>query len=101
MINPQEQPFQPDWQNEQALYGPPLGPQSSPLGFMNIPMDPAAALPAEQWTCTKCQSVNAGEFCTNCGQPKEIPPEGVWVCSCGRRNTGKYCPDCGAEQPNT
>lgn len=47
---------------------------------------------ANTWTCS-CQTVNSGNFCQNCGQPKPQPQ--TWTCSCGQVNNGKFCANCG------
>ena len=93
--------FQPDLQNIQMTYGPPLGPQSSSIGFFTSGIFPMSTNqpPEGQWTCPNCHYSNTGKFCSNCGQPKEMPPEGVWVCQCGFRNTGKFCENCGSPAP--
>lgn len=48
------------------------------------------------WMCS-CGTENTGNFCTNCGKPKE---SGAWVCSCGSRNTGNFCANCGKKRPD-
>lgn len=48
------------------------------------------------WTCT-CGTVNTGNFCSNCGQPR--PTDNCWTCSCGTVNTGKFCSNCGQARP--
>ncbi len=52
----------------------------------------AAAPQAGMWVCS-CGAQNAGNFCTNCGQPK--PQPAGWTCSCGAQNTGNFCTNCG------
>ncbi len=62
----------------------------------------AAAAPQPQaaagWTCA-CGTVNTGNFCTNCGQPKPAPAAPAsWTCSCGTVNTGNFCTNCGTKR---
>lgn len=57
----------------------------------------------EPWTCS-CGAQNTGKFCANCGTSKEgAAPAPVvpteWVCSCGKTNTGKFCAECGSPKP--
>lgn len=52
-------------------------------------MFPAYA--AAEWKCEKCDAINDGNFCGECGSPKP-----VWKCSeCSKENTTKYCSNCG------
>ncbi len=49
----------------------------------------------DSWTCSKCNTVNTGKFCSGCGAPKADTEK--WYCSeCGQENTGKFCSGCGA-----
>ncbi|MCR5558669.1 MAG: SPFH domain-containing protein, partial [Butyrivibrio sp.] len=50
---------------------------------------------ASSWTCS-CGTVNTGNFCSNCGQPR---PAANWTCSCGTVNTGNFCSNCGSKRP--
>ena len=46
------------------------------------------------WACS-CGTVNTGNFCTNCGKPKNTG----WTCQCGTVNTGNFCTNCGKQKP--
>lgn len=46
------------------------------------------------WACS-CGTQNTGNFCTNCGKPKNTG----WVCECGTQNTGNFCTNCGKPKP--
>ncbi|MBR4762033.1 MAG: SPFH domain-containing protein [Clostridia bacterium] len=46
------------------------------------------------WVC-ECGAQNTGNFCQNCGKPKNT----AWVCECGAQNTGKFCQNCGKPKP--
>ena len=48
------------------------------------------------WQCA-CGSVNTGNFCQNCGQPKPVANES-WTCGCGTVNTGNFCQNCGSKK---
>lgn len=50
-----------------------------------------ATTQANTWTCG-CGQVNAGKFCSECGNPA---PAANWTCECGQVNTGKFCSECG------
>lgn len=50
-----------------------------------------------EWTCD-CGAVNAGKFCTECGNPKPVVSN-EWTCGCGTVNTGKFCCECGKPKP--
>ena len=65
------------------------------------PAQPAApAAPANGWTCPKCGTVVAGNFCPECGEKKPAPADS-WVCpKCGATCTGKFCPECGEKKPS-
>ncbi len=58
------------------------------------PQQQAAAPAADSWTCA-CGTVNSGNFCTKCGNPKPA----AWTCSCGAVNDGNFCPKCGKPKP--
>ena len=56
------------------------------------------------WNCTCGYTGNRGNFCRNCGLPKEqgmvmpqpAPENGPWDCPCGQKgNEGKFCRNCG------
>ena len=56
------------------------------------------------WNCTCGYTGNRGNFCRNCGLPKEqgmvmpqpAPESGPWDCPCGQKgNEGKFCRNCG------
>lgn len=72
--------------------------QIQPAGYgVQEPAQPMGQQPAGNWTCT-CGTVNAGNFCMNCGQKK---PVSAPACSkCGWTDPGmqikpKFCPNCG------
>lgn len=46
------------------------------------------------WVCT-CGTQNTGNFCQNCGKPKNTS----WTCECGTQNTGNFCQNCGKPKP--
>ncbi|HZK22277.1 MAG TPA: SPFH domain-containing protein [Oscillospiraceae bacterium] len=46
---------------------------------------------ADDWKCS-CGTENKGNFCSNCGNPKDAGP---WKCSCGTENKGNFCGNCG------
>ena len=46
------------------------------------------------WIC-ECGTQNTGNFCTNCGKPKNTG----WTCECGTQNTGNFCQSCGKPKP--
>ena len=50
--------------------------------------------PQGGWTCG-CGTQNTGNFCTNCGKPKNT----AWLCECGTQNTGNFCTNCGKPKP--
>ena len=46
-----------------------------------------------EWECPNCGSVQAGNFCSNCGTAR---PSGEWECTnCGTINNGNFCTNCG------
>lgn len=52
---------------------------------------------SDSWTCSGCNTVNTGKFCSECGKPK---PAGEWICSaCNTVNSGKFCSECGKPRP--
>lgn len=74
--------------------------ENNPLfnGPQPVEQAPVDKKPAtDEWTCGKCQTVNTGKFCSECGEVK--PSEGTWVCECGHENTGKFCNECGKKKP--
>ena len=48
------------------------------------------------WACDCGNNSNTGKFCNNCGKPKPVVEDNLWVCSCGTKNTGKFCQECGS-----
>ncbi len=78
--------------NANALFQ--MGNQQS----QNAPAAPAAAAPANGWTCVCGAKNDSGKFCAECGTPK---PATGWTCACGSVNKGKFCPECGAKKPAT
>jgi Putative virion core protein (lumpy skin disease virus) len=53
------------------------------------------ALAATTWTCS-CGTTNSGNFCTNCGKPKNAKK----VCPTCQKEVeadSKFCPYCGAQ----
>ena len=80
--------------NTQSLYQ--MGAQQQAAA----PAAPAAAAPANGWTCACGQTGNTGKFCENCGAKKPEPAAADgWTCSCGAVNKGKFCSECGAKKP--
>ncbi len=77
------------------------GANAASLFAMGQQAAPAQAAPqaapqsAAGWTCS-CGTVNTGNFCSNCGQPR---PSADWTCSCGTVNSGKFCSNCGSPRP--
>ncbi len=55
---------------------------------------PQQASSQTDWTCS-CGTVNAGNFCSNCGSPKPVPKSNDWTCVCGTVNTTNFCINCG------
>lgn len=58
----------------------------------------------EIWICECGYEKNEGDFCVNCGKPRDLMGEGEikkkWDCSCGHiNNTGKFCSFCGNPCP--
>lgn len=51
----------------------------------------------QKWVC-KCGNTNSGNFCSACGNKKEVGNI-EWMCSCGARNTANFCPSCGKARP--
>lgn len=50
---------------------------------------------AQDWTCERCGSENAGNFCGECGSAR---PDESWKCaSCGQTNDSNFCSNCGAK----
>lgn len=86
IVNPADDPYVPA-EPEQPVVEP-AAPES--------PEAPAA--PADgSWTCPKCETVNTGKFCTECGTAK---PSEDWTCpNCGTVNSGKFCSECGSARP--
>ena len=48
------------------------------------------------WTCACGKAGNTGNFCVECGKPKQADD---WVCICGTVNKGKFCFECGKPKP--
>ncbi|MEH7386459.1 SPFH domain-containing protein [Bacillus sp. JJ1521] len=51
-----------------------------------------------QWKCS-CGQTNIGNFCSDCGSPKQEPQKDTWKCQCGQENSGKFCSNCGSKKP--
>lgn len=88
------------WQSQQMNVQPGTqnAQQMQPAGYgVQEPAQFMGQQPAGNWTCT-CGTVNAGNFCMNCGQKKPVSSP---VCSkCGWTDPGmqikpKFCPNCG------
>ena len=59
-----------------------------------ICMSATAALAAGEWTCASCGTINAQNFCVECGAAKP-----AWTCSvCGQSNSSRFCGNCGNPQ---
>ena len=61
---------------------------------------PAPQADANSWECPQCGSVNASNFCGQCGTARPVPPEpekpATWFCTnCGAENNGNFCGQCG------
>ena len=73
----------------------------------------------QQWTCSDCETINTGEYCTVCGCPRpqkkqEDNPQQTateqgsyqeavqeWICpDCETHNTGTTCIVCGRPRPD-
>lgn len=74
----------------------------------------------QQWTCSDCETINTGEYCTVCGCPRpQKKQEGSaqktaaeqgsyeetaqeWICpNCEIHNTGETCAVCGHPRPES
>ncbi|MDR4886357.1 SPFH domain-containing protein [Fredinandcohnia sp. QZ13] len=51
-----------------------------------------------QWKCS-CGHTNTGNFCSECGSPKQEAKKDTWKCQCGQENNGKFCSNCGSKKP--
>lgn len=75
--------------------------QGAAMNSQPAPIQPGpsmAAGAAGGWTCPKCNSVNSGNFCAQCGTPK--PQPAGWVCpQCNSQNMGNFCAQCGTPKP--
>ena len=69
----------------QNLYA--MGAQQNAQNAQNAPVQGA-------WVC-ECGTQNTGNFCANCGKPKNT----AWTCECGTQNAGKFCQNCGKQKP--
>ena len=52
-------------------------------------------------TCEECGSLNAGKFCSNCGNKKPEVQKATFCSNCGYKFEGekpKFCPNCGQAQ---
>lgn len=55
---------------------------------------------AGSWTCPDCNTINAGNFCSNCGTKKPEQKAGGFCGNCGFKFEGevpKFCPNCGTK----
>ncbi|MFS0823473.1 SPFH domain-containing protein [Bacillus sp. 1P02SD] len=53
---------------------------------------------SNQWKCS-CGHTNTGNFCSECGSPKQEAKKDTWKCQCGQENSGKFCSNCGSKKP--
>ncbi|RFB18921.1 virion core protein [Bacillus sp. HNG] len=51
-----------------------------------------------EWKCS-CGHTNTGNFCSECGSPKQEAKKDTWKCQCGQENSGKFCSNCGSKKP--
>ena len=67
------------------------------LGANNAPAAPAAQT---GWNCPRCNTLNTGNFCTQCGEKRPEPAKRVKCAKCGWEpassdQTPNFCPNCG------
>ncbi|MBR3356162.1 MAG: SPFH domain-containing protein [Oscillospiraceae bacterium] len=61
---------------------------------------PAAPVAQAGWNCPKCNTLNNGNFCTQCGEKRPEPAKRVKCAKCGwepasQDQTPNFCPNCG------
>ena len=76
--------------------------QFQPVTTPNYPVQfqqPVEAPVYNTWQCA-CGNIVNGNFCANCGSPKQTVPA-TWMCGCGTLNNGNFCSKCGNRNEST